>query len=1099
MKRIRAILILFSILISWAGNVEAQNRTITGTVKDSQGEPLVGASVVAKGSTAGTYTDENGAFTISVPANTTALVVRYLGFRTREVPLTASGQIDIILESDVLGLDEIVVTAIGIPVEKKKLAYSVQDVSSEQLTAANNPNTLTALSGKVAGLQVISSSGSPGSSVYLELRGASSITGNNQPLFVVDGVPLDNSYNYSGSPDNVGVLINNNLLESVNNSNRAIDLNPEEIASITVLKGPAATALYGIRAANGAIIITTKKGTAVTGKGLRATFTSALTWEEVNKLPKLQNKYVKGTGGIASSYESPQAGSWGAKGDTLYWDPNQPTPFNQYGQLIGQTKALQILNDGDPNTLDPIPFKPYDNVGKFFQTGNSFENNLSLSGGGALGGFRLALGSLTQEGVVPLSDFRRYNARLAGEMRISPQWSIAGSVTYVKSGGKRVQQGSNLSGLMLDLLRTPPSFDNSNGSDDPTDPSAYMLPNGQQRNYRGGVGYDNPYWTINMNPFTDDVNRMYGFAEISFTPWSWLRLTERLGNDFYSDRRRQQFAINSRSYPDGQVFTQDYFYRHVNNDLLATATREINDKVSVSLTLGNNIYSQYQEQVYVQGDNLILPDFYHISNATNVLSRNLIERYRTYAFYGVLDVAIADQLYVNATGRHETSSTLPVGNNSFFYPSISASWVFTEALGLSQNQSFSYGKLRASYAQVGKDAPPYVLSQVYSSAVVADGWTSGFAFPIPNPKGVLTSGYGHSSTLGNTNLKPERVSAWEIGADLRFINNRIGLDLTYYRSLSQDQIIPAPIAGSTGYTQTFLNSGKMENRGVELALNLTPVKTRDWDWDVGLNWSHNKSEVIALANGVDVLYLGGFEGAAIFAVVGEQYGSIYGTRWLRDPASGQIIIDDGTLGQEGYPVMDAQVGVVGDINPDWIAGISTNIRYKNFSLYALLDIREGGDIWNGTYGALNNFGCTFETGEKREDTVVFEGLRGHVDENGNLVIEGPNNQEVLTDESWYRFGNGSGFIGPIEQFVEDGSYVKLREVAFTVTLKPEWLEKTPLASMDVSFIGRNLWLSTKYRGVDPETSLTGANNSQGMDYFNMPGTRSFGISLRLTL
>ncbi|MCS6917737.1 MAG: SusC/RagA family TonB-linked outer membrane protein [Chitinophagales bacterium] len=1098
MRRISYLLAL-SILLGAGWTSWAQNRTVSGTVKDPKGEPIVGASVVAKGTTLGTYTDVDGSFSLTVPQNTSALVVRYLGFKTQEVPLSAASQIEIVLEEDVLRLDEVVVTAIGIPVEKKKLAYAVQDVSSEQLNAASNPNTLTALSGKVAGLQVISSSGSPGSSVYLELRGASSITGNNQPLFVVDGVPLDNSYNYSGSPDNVGALVNNNLLESVNNSNRAIDINPDEIASVTVLKGPAATALYGIRAANGAIIITTKRGTATTGRGLRASFSSALTWEEVNKLPKLQNTYVKGTGGQVRSYESSQSGSWGPRGDTMYWDPNQPTPFNQYGQLIGQTQAQQILNDGDPNTLDPIPFKPYDNVGKFFQTGNTFENNLALSGGGTMGGFRLALGSMTQKGIVPLSDFERYNARLAGEMLISPQWSIAGSVTYVKSGGRRVQQGSNLSGLMLDLLRTPPSFDNSNGSDDPTDPSAYILPDGTQRNYRGGVGYDNPYWTINLNPFTDDVNRMYGFAEVNYSPWSWLRITERLGNDFYSDRRRQQFAINSRSYPDGQVFTQDYFYRHINNDLLATATHEFSDLVSASLTLGNNIFSQYQEQVYVQGDNLILPDFYHISNASNVLSRNLITRYRTYAFYGSLDVAIADQLYINATGRRETSSTLPEDNNSFFYPSLSASWVFTEFLGLSQNQILSYGKLRASLAQVGKDAPPYVLSQVFSSAVVADGWTTGFAFPIPDRSGNLTSGYGHSATLGNSALKPERVSSWEIGADLRFFNNRIGLDVTYYKSVSRDQIIPAPIAGSSGYTQTFLNSGEMENKGIELALNLTPVKTNDWQWDFGLNWSRNKSKVVALANGVDVLYLGGFEGSAIYAVVGEQYGSIYGTRWLRDPNSGSIIIDDGTLGQSGYPVLDAQVGVVGDINPDWIAGLSTNIRYKNFSLYALLDIRKGGDIWNGTYGALNNFGCTFETGENRDDTTVFEGLRGHIDENGNLVIEGPNNEKVPTDESWYRFGNGSGFIGPMEQFVEDGSYVKLREVAFTVSLKPKWLERTPLASMDVSFIGRNLWLDTDYRGVDPETSLTGANNSQGMDYFNMPGTRSFGVSLRLTL
>ncbi len=1074
----------------------AQFRTVSGSVKDEKGEAIVGASVVAKGTTVGTYTDANGRFSLSVPAATSTLVVRFVGFKTAEVSIAGTSEVTVTLAEDILGLDEVVVTAIGISAEKKKLAYSVQDVGGDQLVTAGNTNTMTGLAGKVAGLQVISTSGDPGSSVYLELRGASSITGNNQPLFVVDGVPLNNAYNFSGNPDFGG----NNLLESVGNSNRGIDLNPQDIASVTVLKGPAATALYGIRAANGAIIITTKRGAPVSGqRGLRASYSTTYTAERVNKLPELQNKYVKGTGGLIRSYEHPQAHSWGALGDTLYWDPNQPTKFNQNGQLIGQTLAQQILNDGDPNTLDPIPFKPFDNVGQFFRTGQTFENNLALTGGSEAGGFRLSLGSMNQRGIIPLSEFDRYTAKVSGETRIAPQWMIAGSVSYVKSGGRRIQQGSNLSGLMLDLLRTPPSFDNSNGSDDPEDPSAYIFPDGTQRNYRGGLGYDNPYWTINMNPFTDDVNRMFGFAEITFTPYSWLRITERIGNDFYSDRRNQQFAINSRSYPDGQVFKQDYFYRHINNDVLATATFRMMDQLNGSFTLGNNLYSEFQEMNYVQGDNLVLPNFYNISNASDVLSRNNITRYRTYAFYGSLDLAYANQLYLNVTGRNETSSTLPVDNRSFFYPSVSASWVLTEAIGLSDNQVFPYGKLRLSWAQVGNDAPPYVLNTVFVPSVIGDGWTSGVAFPMPDRSGNLVNAYGNSFTLGNANLKPEKVSSFEIGADLRFINNRVALDVTYYKSVSKDQIVPAPIAGSTGHTVSYLNTGRLDNWGYEVMLGLTPVKTNDLKWDVGVNWSMNRSEVKELAPGVDILYLGGFEGAAIYAVTGEQYGSIFGTRWLRDPATGQIIIDDGTLGQEGYPVMDAQAGVVGDVNPDWIAGISTSVSWKEFSLFALLDIRQGGQIWNGTRGALNNFGMTLESGENRTQTTVFEGIRGYIDENGNLVTEGPNTVEVPLDEGWYRFGNGSGFVGPIEQYVEDGSYIKLREVALTYTLKPQWLEKTPIASMDVSLIGRNLWLSTDYTGVDPETSLVGATNAQGMDYFNNPGTRSMGVSLRLNL
>ncbi|MEO5675328.1 MAG: SusC/RagA family TonB-linked outer membrane protein [Chitinophagales bacterium] len=1088
----RQIIRIFSamlvVLFAWQISV-AQNRTVTGTVKDQQGEAVIGASVIVKGTTIGTYTDVNGNFSLSVPPGSSALILKYLGYKSLETPLTASNVVNVTLEEDVLGLEEVVVTALGISTEKKKLAYAVQDVSGDQITAAGNNNTMTALTGKVAGLQVITASGAPGASVYLELRGATSITGDNQPLFVVDGVPLDNSYNYSGSPDNVGTLVNNNLIASVDNSNRAVDINPDDIAAITVLKGPAATALYGLRAAHGAIIITSKKGGAAgTGRGIHASYSSNFTWEQVNKLPELQNQYVKGTGGAIRSYESTSSGSWGPSKDTLFWDPNQSTPFNQYGQLVGAQAAGAINTD---SFFAPIPFTPYNNLDQFFRTGNTFENNIALSGGSDNGGFRISFGSLQQDGIVPLSAFNRYTAKLAGEMKISPKFGIGGSVSYIKSGGSRVQTGSNTSGLMLDLLRTAISFDNSNGSDDPSDPSAYIFADGTQRNYRGGLGYDNPYWTINQSPFVDDVNRIFGYGEVNYTPWSWLKITDRIGNDFYSDRRNQHFAINSATLPAGQVFQQDYFYRHVNNDILATASKDFSDKFSTSLTVGHNIFSRYQQQNYTQGDNLVLPGFYNISNASNVLNRNLIDRYRTYAFYGSLDLGIANQLYLTLTGRNEKSSTLPESDNSFFYPSASVSWVFTEPLGLSNSKALPYGKIRASWAQVGNDAPTYALQNYYTQTTAVDGWTTGIAFPFPDRDGTSTTAYSYAATLGNVSLKPEQVTSWEVGAELSFINNRLGIDVTYYDSKSTDQIIPAPIAGSSGFQQQFLNSGSIENKGWEVALNITPVKSKNFKWDIGVNWSRNQSKVLALANGVDVLFLGGFEGSAIYAVTGEQYGSIYGGRWLRD-TEGNLLIDD-----SGYPVQDEQVGVIGDINPEWIAGINTVISWKGLSAYALVDVRHGGQIWNGTLGALTFFGRSAET-LNRGDSTIFVGMNYTTDDQGNIISESANTTFAQLDQAWYQ-GLGSGFNGPAEQFVEDGSYIKLKEVSLTYTISPKILEKTPISGLQVSLIGRNLWLNTDYKGVDPETSLTGANNSQGMDYFNMPGTRSFGLNLKLTL
>ncbi|MFM9051939.1 MAG: TonB-dependent receptor plug domain-containing protein, partial [Bacteroidota bacterium] len=412
----------------------------------------------------------------------------------------------------------------------------------------------------------------------MRLRGTSSILGSNNPLIIIDGVPIDNSYNSSGNPDNGG----NNLLERVNNSNRAIDINPEDIESINVLKGPSATALYGINAANGALIITTKKGARKQGGGVNVTIGTKLNWSKVNRLPELQNKFVKGTGGAYRSYESSTSGSWGPSADTTYWDQSLTTDFNQYGQMIGATAA-----QGNSNA---IKMTPYDNMDQFFRTGFAMENNVSLSGGDDRNTFRISYSRVKDEGIIPLSDFTRNTLSLAGSSNMTKRLSASGSFTYSNSGGNRVQQGSNLSGLMLNLFRTPISFDNSNGQNDPENPIAYMLADGTQRNYRGGVGYDNPYWSINMNPFKDEVNRLIGSVQANFNATDWLDITYRVGTDFYNDRRKQVFAINSRANPDGQIFHQDFFYRHLNSDLMLNAHGKLSDDLTGSFLLGHNFF-----------------------------------------------------------------------------------------------------------------------------------------------------------------------------------------------------------------------------------------------------------------------------------------------------------------------------------------------------------------------------------------------------------------------------------------------------------------------------------------------------------------------------
>ncbi|TSA49860.1 MAG: hypothetical protein D4R43_03205 [Sphingobacteriales bacterium] len=471
----KVILHIIPVLLIVMGSMDlfAQTRIITGTVKDSNGDAIIGASILVQGTTVGTYSDVNGGFSLAVAADAKKLVIRYLGMKTQEIALGASNTLDLKMEEDVLGLDEVVVTAIGVSKEKKSLGYSVQDVGGDALTQAGQSNALTALSGKVAGLSVIQSSGSPGGSVAIKLRGATSLSGNNSPLIVVDGIPLDNSEFGFGD------------LESVNNSNRAIDLNPDDIQSVTVLKGPAATALYGISAASGALIITTKKGGKKIGGGVNITYSTNLTFDKVNKLPELQNQYTKGSGGALKSYENTGNGSWGAHKDTISWDPSQTSLFNTNGQLIGNITGDTISG--------LIPFTPFDNLGTFFKTGKTWENSLALSGGSDISTYRFSFSSLKQDGIVPLADFKRYTAKLSGQTKLSDKLSASGSATYSNSGGRRIQQGSNLSGLMLDLLRTPISFDNSNGVGEGVydDPASYILADGRQRNYRGSVGYDN--------------------------------------------------------------------------------------------------------------------------------------------------------------------------------------------------------------------------------------------------------------------------------------------------------------------------------------------------------------------------------------------------------------------------------------------------------------------------------------------------------------------------------------------------------------------------------------------------------------------------------
>lgn len=1122
MRKLAAL--IFIVPLCWVSLAYGQSTSISGTVSSVvDNEALPGATVVVKGTTIGTVTDIDGKYVLSVPAGSETLEISFIGYKTKSESIGGRSVINISLDEDVLGLDEVVVTAIGIQSEKKALNYSTQNVDQDLITAGKNSNVINNLNGKIAGLDVISSTGSPGGASYMVIRGNRSITGNNQPLIVVDGIPFDNSQFNSGNFNDGfgnGNSQNNNLLDGVSYSNRAIDINPDDIESINVLKGAAASALYGTRAANGVIVITTKKGSQTPGKPMNVTFSSSLTFDQISQMPGLQNEYVQGSGGEYAPPSSGASGSWGPNVDSVYWDPS-------YDPLVDDRDDIDqngIIAVGSSPEADWIPFDPYDNVGTFFQTGKTFENSLSISGGNATDNYYFSIGNLTQEGIVPLSDFGRTSVRLSGGTSLGSKWKTSGGINYIKSGGTRTQQGSNLSGIMLGMLRTPISFDNSYGTEDPTDPQAYIYADGTQRNYRGGGGYDNPYWTINQNPFTDDVNRMFGNAEIQYDPASWINITYRVGADFYSDRRKYVFAINSRALPAGQINDDQIFNREINSDILVTLKKDFTDKLGGSLLLGNNLNSQYFQQTHAQGDELVIPDFYNMANAVGVLFQEYHSNVRTLGYFGDAQLSYDETVYLGITGRYDKSSTFLNGEEGVFYPSVNLGLVLTEILGIADNAVMPYAKIRASYSEVGIQPGPYLSSNTYSSGNYSDGWINGVSFPY-----LGLAGFQSGDVLGNPDIKPETTKSLEFGADIRFANNRIGVDFTYYDALSVDQIIAVPIAATSGYLQQVLNAAEVSNKGIELALNATPVKTSNFTWDIILNFSKNTSIVNSLAEGIEIITLSGFEGSLISVLPGEPYGVIYGTQWVHDSEGNIVLADEdavvdafngganagyvyivdldgeGDLDPEdieasvGYPMFDTEQGVLGDPNPDYIASLINSFNYKGLTLSFQFDQRKGGQMWNGTRGALDFFGRSEYSGDNRDQEVEQNGVFGHLNEDLTVATTGDAaGNTFLFDQNWAQSGFGSGFSGPTEQYIEDASFIRLREVNISYTFGKEVFKDSPISGLTLGASARNLWVSTDYTGVDPETSLVGAQSSQGLDYFNNPGTKSYGVNLKVT-
>ncbi|MCW3805397.1 SusC/RagA family TonB-linked outer membrane protein [Plebeiibacterium marinum] len=1019
-------LALFLSMILFVGlqTMTAQTKAISGKVFDSQGEVIPGVSIIVKGTTVGTITRPDGTYSLNVPGDAKILVFSFVGMKTQDVLIEGRSTINVTMESDAIDVDEVVVTALGIRKEAKALGYATSNVGADELTQSGEQNVIQALAGKASGIQVIGSGGTPGASSKILIRGNSSFTGNNEPLIVVDGVPIDNTTSQTNAGDNPY----NKNLEGVNNSNRALDINPDDIESVTVLKGPAAAALYGVRAANGAILYTTKKGT----QGAASfTYEYKLDISEVSQLPDFQDEYTQGSGG---DYNMDGYASWGAK----------------------------MSDEG----LTPIH-----NVDNFFDTGVTHTHNFSVRGGNEKSNFRLSLSHMEQDGMIPNTDLTRTSVRMSGETEVYKDFKVGGTANYVKSGGNKGQNGSNLAGLMLSLFRAPVSFnlyDKANGG--------YYYPDGEQRKY---IAYfDNPYWSVYNNTFEDEIDRVMGNFYANYK-YKWLTFDYKLGVDYYADSRKAIIAVDSYGGDagdgTGEVVENIIRNRELYSNFMISASHSFMDGLNGSLSVGHNLNEQFNQSLYARGRNLTAPDFYHLSNASDLYADEAKEIIRTSAVFFIADVDYNNLIYLNVTGRNEWASTLGSKQMDFFYPSVSTSFVFSELLP--ENPILTFGKLRLGWAKAGNNPDAYATSSYYTQPIVAAGMTGGIGYPY-----LGESGFSNSTTLGNPDLKPEMTTGIEAGLDIRLLNGRANIDLTYYKQETKDILVARPIAPTTGFSELWQNSGEMENRGIELSVGGTPVKLRDFSWDINLNFTKNENEVKKLAEGVDEIEIeAAFYSMGSYAIVGDPYGALYSDMWVRD-ANGKMVVDD-----EGYPIIADERGNVGNPFPDWLMNIRNTFSYKSLSLSFLLDIRQGGDIWGGTIARLNQIGRTAITAD-REGTIVVDGV----------TESGAQNTVAISKEDYLRYVIGDW--GPGENAVYDGSWVRLRDV--TLSYKLKFKGSSPVSNyikaMTFTASGRNLWLSTDYPGVDPETSLTGAgSNLTGFDYFNMPGSKSYVFGVKV--
>lgn len=1026
--------------------VFSQSRQITGRITDQNGNAVPLASVTLKGTSTGTAADENGRFSINVTGANPVLVISSVNFQTQEIRVGNSNDLAVELSGGTTLSEVTVTTALGIKRPKRSLGYSAQEVTGEALTLTKQTNIVNALRGQVAGVQINSGGGAPGQGTRIIIRGIKSLdpTKDNQPLFVIDGIVMDNSTTTVSSSGSIRGL-----------SNRAADINPDDVETISVLRGGAATALYGQAGSNGVVVITTK--TAKTGR-MRIGFTTTYGIDEVNKFPEVQNKFSQGFVGTTSRVPE-----------------YQPTTiFSAWGPTVQEVKLI------DPTNNDFL----YNHYGRGYQQGNQFRASLNLSGGTENALLTSSFSYFKQNGTIPNSDYQNISARLGGQFKFGTKLKVSPSLYFINSGGLRV----NADRFNEQLSYWSPRLDVRD----------YIKPDGTMKGYR-----DNPIFGTYVNQFKDNVNRLIGTVAFTFSPVKWFDLDYKVGMDYAADFRRHAGVgptgiVGALYYSDnGLGFVDEYRIsnRVLTSNLIGTFKKDWGTKFNTVLRIGNDVRATKYNRLTSGGTELDIPTLLSINNAKTRSSSQYLEDYRIVSAFGDLTLSYNNFLFLNVTGRNDWSSTLDPEFNSFFYPSASLSYVFTDQLKVPN--WFSYGKLRASYAEIGKDASPYENNSYYGSSVITStsqiAWTRGDA-------------------RGDRLLKPERTSTVEFGTELRFLQSRLGIDFTWYKLNSRDQIIPVFVSPTTGFTSVITNAGEIENKGIELVLNGTPVRTNDFSWDATLNFSRNRNKVVKIIEGLTEIVVGTHfqypsNVVTLKYVPGYPVGNLYGTTFQRyygtktddkvtfQPDLPMVIASTGS--NAGFPVHDVTQRILGNSQPKWIGGFSNTFRYKNLSLAFLLETQQGQDKYN----QLGNFMAAFGIAKYTEDRTtykVFPGVLADGSPNTQSVYMGMGKAPAPDTRDY-----GNGYYRNIhrvvsESFIEDASWTRLRNLSLSYKIPAKILGTNLIKDATVTFTGNNLILWTKYTGFDPETSSTSAgSNADGFTGFSYPAVRSYLFSINV--